>query len=1201
MNETPIARLKRLEMQGFKSFAGRVVFEFGPGITAIVGPNGSGKSNIADAFRWVLGEQNPRLLRLRRIEDLIFAGGSKRGPLGFAEVTLVLDNSDNWLPLEYAEVALTRRLHRSGESEYLVNRHRVRLRDILDLLLKGRVGQNSYAILGQGMVDMVLSLKPDERRNLIEEAADVRRHRLRIDEATDQLAATRDNLDRVELLLAEITPRLAQLERQARRAAEHAQLSREFSSAICILYTGRWHRAVAEEVAAGARWEDAQGQLDAAIAKSQELDQQLGATAGRARSARRALEEREIEHRELLAQIRLVERQLMDQRAAVERLNRRRAEIETELLALENEAASLGGEWQGAESTNDRDTAKPMSADEAVREAAEHVAGCQESLARIEPALAKAREMLGAAEAEQRRLQSLVDESQRRLLRGGQEQQSLDQSEARLRERRRAALERISLWAGEFRASHELARRLARGVETAERATLAAERQEQAAATAVSRCQQRALENERGLDRAHHRLDLLQGERDSHRPSEEILVALLDALRGSGPGRPRVLGVVGGLIQVQEGLEIAIQAALADSLDAAVVRTQSEALSAVRTLREIQHGRLNFFALDGVHGARPLNLNHESGIVGVASSLVRCDESARELIDSLLGKVVVVENLEAAQRILSRGLATAVTLDGTVMRPGGGVSGGSGKADGAVFRGGREIEELQGEVERLEAVRHALETELSQERERSRVAEDEAHRRRDDLEGVTRRLRAAQAESEKLRRRLDPLRAELVWLRSATAELVGRRAELRAADAAAQQELERYQMSEQQNQPGVHASVAELGQIMAHHEMLRSELAAAQGVLAARERERATITAMHQSRRAMRERSERLSQARRETLGSLAGEHLEANLAAASSEAELDGLLAAADRLPGELQELRRQVEQLSGIEQSCGSDLDQARHHAADRERAALDAELQVKRATEELQRLREEISVEGLDSILTEAAETRASADSADLPALDARVRSLRARVRNLGAVNAEAEADYTETKDRHDFLSTQLSDLRQAETNLLEAIVDLRSLVRERFRESFQRINGDFQRYFRTFFGGGSARLLLTEPEDYGESGVDVMAQPPGKRLQNLAMLSGGERSMTAVALLFALLESNPAPFCVLDEVDAALDESNVGRFGEALATLAGNSQFLVITHNRGTLQLADHIYGISMMAEGVSSVLSLRLAEAAPLLA
>lgn len=1185
-------RLRRLEVQGFKSFATRTVFAFGPGITAIVGPNGSGKSNLADALRWVLGEQSPRIMRLRRLEDAIFAGGGKRAQSGVAEVSLVLDNTSGWLPLDFEEVVVTRRLHRSGESEYLLNRRRVRLRDVIDLFMKARLGQNSYAILGQGMVDTVLSLRPDERRALIEEAADVRRHRMKIDEAVAQLIATRENCDRIELLVAEIAPRLAPLERQAQRAAEHATLSRDLAVQLRLLFVRRARAARTTLAEAQRRCTVTAIEAQRAAVARAEAEQRLSALRSELDVATVEGQRLDARWRELDEARRDVERALKAASERLPQLESRSAELARDLATLQQEAEGLAAEAAAA-----------VSPQVALDEAEHALAEAEQSLREATAEVARTRRLLDEVEQAHRtalnQRAGLAENAARREA----QMRQLEAESARLDERARNALVRLRPWAIEFRDGHRRRLDLDRRNEATQAQLTEARRRAHAAELEHSTATAAASDLAARLDGVTRKSELLAVQQEARRPAEDVVVTLLDALRGGGAGRPRVLGIFGGLIHVQRGFEIAIEAALAEALNGLVVRTEQEALAAVSVLQEIEAGRLSFFVLEGTHGGHQLMLSNENGVLGVAASLVRCEPEYRALVDAVLGRVIVVEDLAAARRIVQSGLGTAVTTDGTVMRVNGSVSGGRGRADGAIFRAGTELADLEQERAALEREHMSARSKADQLRQQTNAALARVRSVEQSVGELNRSRGSLDRALADLQRRLAPMRGDLEWVRASRAQLGEQRAaQVASAPVTASPQLEQRLLSLAADVRAAAEQVTVARERDASRNTAVFELRGRRAALLA---ERAAREDLERRRTAARERTAALLLSRRAGLDRLAIERTEVETLARRLTLEQGQRADEADAALTLLRAAQSEAKQLAEQLQPRTDALATARAEQTSAERTRLDAELAAAKAQEALDQLDAELQAEGLTLADTEF-DASTSVIEGVLPApsiteVEASIRSLRRRIRDLGGVNDDAETEFRQTKERHEFLTTQLADLRGAESTLLEAIEQLRGIVREQFRATFQSVNEDFQVYFRLFFGGGQAKLVLAEPEDYGESGVDVIAQPPGKRLQNLAMLSGGERSMTAVALLFALLESSPAPFCVLDEVDAALDEANVGRFSEALTRLAGRSQFLVITHNRGTVQAADQIYGVSMTGDGVSSVLSMRLSEAAPLFA
>lgn len=1205
--------LKRLELQGFKSFANRTVFEFAPGITAVIGPNGSGKSNVADALRWVLGEQSSRLLRTRKLEDVIFAGSSGRATMGFAEVSITLDNSDRRLPIDFNELVLTRRLYRSGESEYLLNRQRTRLREVTDLLLRANISPSGYGFIGQGQIDHLLSLRPEERRLLLEDAADVRRYRLRMEEAQDKLAATRDNLDRVQLLIQEIEPRLAQLAKQAELAADYSRLTRQLAQALQAWYDYRWQETRRALTTARTTYEQRQEALRAAQADLIAARERLRALERAVEDRRRAVAEQQNQKTRRAEDLRQTEQALTLDRERVRMLTARREEINRELATLEEEFHLQPLDVLEADrerSLTDQITALQGRLTEARQQSAEiaqEAAAKRQQVEAAEARLAEAQRQVEALQVQQERLQQTV--------------QHLEGPLAAVAASRRALLDRLKALALEFR------KRWEEGAEfTEEQAKF---RQELALMTQrvehgrdeLRRLEDEKRHNEVELQLLRDRLAGLKRLQGGYEGFDSGVRAILQAagLLGDAPGERRLKGVRGVLAQlliVPEGLERAIEVALGESLQALVTDRLEEAEAAIQLLVAHQAGRAVVYPLEMLRPVSPLNLMPERGVIGVASTLVRCDRIYRPLVDLLLGRVIVVEDLPTAHRIIRRGLGSVVTLDGIMLRPTGAVSGGTAATAPVTdtFTHERELAAIPQEIARLEQETQVLVRRL-QVRRQALLADEESLRR---LQGLEAEFHAFEAGLQEFwvrhRGELARIGSELRWARQHEREQQEEIARTRSkfdhltAEIAAAQEQVHARLAE------VEAVRSAYREVERRHEAALQEAASLSAAIAGLEADLRPLARIRQQVEAAVTRLQTQIAQRHEQLAAIAKdiERLELRIV----EKEHERLLRQAQlrELDATLEPGLAELAHLESRHRELAAEIAAIQSQVLDHERRYLEVEGVLRRREEELASLHAEIEREGL--AITEGEGTTEARVMAlpstgedgpppppigggmDARALEKTIAQLRAQIRALGPVNAQAQQDYAESKERYDFLAAQMRDLEEAEVSFRQAIDELQRLIREKFRAAFREVSERFSRYFATLFGGGTARLALTEPEDYATSGIEIMAQPPGKRLGTLTLLSGGERSLTGVALLLALMETNPSPFCVLDEVDAALDEANVGRFAAALKTLAEQTQFIVITHNRKTIEYADYIYGVSMGRDGVSSVLSLRLADLIP---
>lgn len=1168
--------LKRLELQGFKSFAGRTELEFDGGITAIVGPNGSGKSNLADALRWVLAEQSGRLLRTRKTEDAIFAGSSRRSSLGMAQVSVALDNTVSWLPIDFSEVVISRRAYRSGESEFFINGRRVRQKDVVELLLKGNVGQNSYTVLGQGLVEAALSLRPEERRNLIEEAADIKRHRISLAEAQDKLAATRTNLERAELIAQELEPQVLRLKRQAKRAQEYAQLNDSFRKALTAWYGYLWqeaeHSLFEAESAAKSR-RDKRSKVQEDLTLTQE-----------------GLAQRRSQLQEMRQQIAAKDEQLREGQGEVHRLSQtltldeerlalgrqQGKDLALELRALEEEQALLEEQLEGAQGAL---VGVQQGAEHQGRELAQH----RQELAQLEALYReKVVELAKAQKLEEQRIAQL-SEIASRLAQWQERCQELSRQRERDEERSQRLAGELAALSKELKALQDMDRGLA------EHLTLvAAERQgqaqqeEQARTWAASRREEgNALEKRAGDLEA--RLELLRQLAAQGQGLKEGARRLLEAQQLKG-----VLGTIVQHIEVPSGLERAIESALEQHVDAVAVEHRQHAFEALWYLAQNGGGRAALVPLDSLSAESRPSSPRAAGVIGIASRLVTCHALYQGAIEALLGGVLVVEDLYVAQAMQLTWPGPIVTRRGEVLYPWGGMAGGlatNGDDDSALARE-RQLRELPQAIASLRAQMAVAQVSLQE-------AEEQLRREREAQAQLAEKERQARAEKQglaqeigRLRRRWDSLRSEL----KAHIHLARqRREEYEYAQSRLAQVMRQQQEEPSPAQDGptplgeVRQGVTRLDETRSS---LKSAIAEGSAQLSGAEREREShralvesyTSSLHRIRSRLESGAGKVRQLESETRG------LQLRLAA--EEQRKLSLEQGVQELHRGLAPLKERVESLTQEEASLASREASLQRALLDAERQVLEVEAGVHEAVRELNNLRATMENEGI-------APQETNPSQQDPEVLKRRVERLRSQLRSLGYASPEIVEEYQEAEARHQFLTTQIRDLEETQRGLLGAIAELKQLMEHQFQDAFQKVAEEFERYFATLFGGGVARLVLTDPENPAETGVDIVARPPGKRIQNLALLSGGERALTAIALLFALLKTNPVPFCVLDEVDAALDEANSQRFAEVLHNLARQTQFIIITHNRITIEAAQTIYGVSMGEDKVSRILSLRL--------
>ncbi len=1196
-------RLKRLTLQGFKTFASRTEFVFDSGITAIVGPNGSGKSNLADAVRWVLGEQSYRLLRARRTEDMIFAGTRQRARLGMAQVTLVLDNADGWLPVDFSEVSITRRAYRSGENEYRLNDSRVRLRDIQDLLGDSGLARRTYTVVGQGLVDQALALRPEERRSLFEEAAGIAVHQAKRDEALRRLEETQANLVRVQDILNEMAPRLRSLERQAQRAAEWRQVSADLEAALRVWYGYQWHRAVR-------RLEEVQEEAERAAASLAERQKALSAVEAHIVELRR----RQTELRDRLGSWHQESSALHRQ---AEQVQRRLAVSGERYRLLGLRAEELTREVEGLRQRMEARSQQVQAAQEAVLQArakAEEAAQAAEEARRMAEAEEQERRLrrqeLERAQAALVRVDAAIEETRRRIAELEERDRSAAQERAELAGKLARAEEEAARLEEDVKASEaalaECARRLSERREALEAARDAADqarREEQRASVALADARRR-------LDQLRTRLDLLDRLHEEGAGLYAGVRRVLQAARGSRRELSGVVGTVAELLHVPSELEVAIETALGGRLQDVVVERWDDAEAAIAYLKRVRGGRATFLPLDNLRPSRPVRAPRMSGVLGVAAELVSADPHLDAVVRLLLGRIIVVEDLSAARRVFARleTGAQVVTLEGDLVRPGGSVTGGSRteRRDGGMLARERERQTLPQQIKAAEQAVAEAQRRVERWQEAYQRAEADVRSHERAIGAISDERAALQRQLQEQQRALDRARQSLEWYRSLSAQ--------------AEQEIDRsgQRMAQlRKTLTDLEADRAVRVQALAEAEASLQALADSEVAARAAEAQAAAATAEAELRS-----QEALLRSAREALAQVEAEWRAREQRLADLMAERQQLAAEVEGLERSVAALQAEIDRLAGQIEPAQAEADRlAAEQASEEEREALlrrlvrqdedhhhRVQLALERARDEVERLRREIEHE---LGLVELEPGAGAVDQPPLPlhplveslpavsalpeGLERDIRRLRTQLSRLGNVNPNAPAEYEEMLERHAFLSTQLADLKEAVATLEQAIAELDELMERDFRQTFEQVAKRFREHFTRLFGGGTARLELTDPDNVSETGVEIIARLPGKRAQSLALLSGGERALTAAALIFALLEVNPPPFCILDEVDAALDEANIHRFRETLKALSDRTQFIVITHNRGTVEVADTIYGISMGVDGVSQVLSLSMKD------
>jgi chromosome segregation protein len=1196
--------LKRLELQGFKSFASRTSFDFGQGLTAIVGPNGSGKSNIADALRWVLGEQSSKLIRAKKLDDVIYAGSEKRARADRVEVTMVLDNSTGWLPVDSTEVSITRRGSRSGDSDYFLNGQRAKLREIQIVLATAEVSQNSYAIIGQGLVESILNLRPEERRQLVEEAADIQRYRLKIEEAEMRLKQTRENVERVKLLIKEIAPRMTALERQAKRAGEHARLTHMLEQSLREYYEHRWARAQEAVTVARAAHDQAQADFIQARVSLETIQREVGEVTSQLEQTRRLAAASKADRDRLEGRVRDAERRL-----AV--AGERRDILSTRLMELREEFTGLEADLQRAEVLVNSGDDERTRLEEAVAAARKVAQEKQAEVNQLEQEFRQSNLHAADAEARSKRLQAVAGEMKGRIKRLADAANQLNREVDRLNNRRRSVVNQMAEHVRVIKSLRTQDEGMLKDASlTGERREgLVAEVEQLRASIAGVDANQNARRGK--LEGLEARLNVLREAQSQSGPDEEGAITIEGAV-----------GTAYELLRVPRGMEEAIAAALSDQLEGFVFERQADAIAAIESLVKQNGPRAVAIPMDTMKQVYPLNLMKEKGVVGVASQLVKYQQKYEKLVNSLLGRVIIVQDAETAIRLLRRRLGTIVTMDGIVFDPAGMISGGKatgGKTFALAYE--RDMEALPREIEKMNKAIAATEAEAQKLRSRLSDAETALSAIGKESDSTLQRRLQLQDTLAVRHQKLAQLRGEIRGIMGAIDN--AREQQASYTQQAQTLETERAELLEEAREAG--ETARHLGKaddlFTARQRAVAEAAEEAINALGQADAEFRSLGIQKESAQATFARLQAQLSARKGQIESL--------------ETELEALVIAAEKDTLERAEAGKELEELLAVIQpdqegthhlearqtDLNKQVTSAQRRMFDAERLTLETESEVRRWETEIENMthrmaedgmvmetdgtvrpeRQEVAVTDVPFWMAEGEEgsggLRPMSGGAliDPDKLDKEIDSLRHQIRALGPVNVEATTDYESLKDRHDFLAGQIGDLAAAEAALKRAIEELAGLMKKKFLTTFEQVARNFESNFKTFFGGGLAKLRLTDPKHPWDTGVEIEARPPGKRTHNLSQLSGGEKSLTSVSLLFALLQANPAPFCVLDEVDAMLDEANVGRFAQAIKEQSKRTQFVVVTHNRRTIERADSIYGISMAPDAASRVLSMRLGD------
>ena len=1179
--------LKSIEVQGFKSFANKILFEFHNGITGIVGPNGSGKSNVGDAVRWVLGEQSAKSLRGASMQDVIFSGTENRKPMGFASVSITMDNSDHKLPIEFDEVTVTRRVYRSGESEYRINGSACRLKDINELFYDTGIGKEGYSIIGQGQIDKILSGKPEERRELFDEAVGIVKFKRRKAAAQKKLEDERQNLVRVNDILSELTRQLGPLEKQSETAKIYLKKRDELkvldvNMFLLEMEESRAELAALEEKLAiserdlkenNQKYEKIRTEYDRLEEKITHLDGQIEGE--RAKNSENQLKRQQLAGQMdvLREQIRSVETSRKNQLERLEIIEKELEERKKELENSRQEFTDLKEERKKAQEEEEDTSVENDAIEASISHLNREIEGDKNEIIRILNQRASTKGKIQRYDTMMEQNQIRRAEVSQKLLRLRSEENEQEDSLKELQEKYETVSDRIEELTEESRTYEDAVEKLRQELMTQN---------------------QQAEQGQTAFHREASRLESLKNITERYDGYGNSIRRCMEQ-KAREPG---LLGVVADLIKVEKAYEVAIETALGGSIQNIVTADEETAKRMIDFLKKNKFGRATFLPLTSVGlrgGFTDNGALKEPGVIGLASTLVRADQQYEGLVRYLLGRVVVVDTIDHAVALARkyRYSLRIVTLEGELLSPGGSMTGGSFRNSSNLLGRRREIEELEESVKLLRKDLDALNQSIDENRSRRNALRDKIAALAEKLQKEYLVQNTAKMEISQMEARRDETASGYHHLKDEAVEIETQMAEIKEEKLRIQEELDTSVKQEQElnerierNQKALEEERANLTEQKQRFENVHLRLA---GFLQKEDFLKQNTSRMEREVRSLNEEKlsvqKKLEDGETETL---------------QKEENLKKIQESIDSGAGIQKETEEKIKALTEEKNTC-----MVTQKGFFSEREALTEQKSLLEKENFRLSARQEKLEETRDSRINDIWEqyelTPGSAkelkreEYPEMNQLRKAVADLKNEIRSLGSVNVNAIEEYKELFDRHGFLKEQHDDLVESEKVLLGVIDELDAGMRRQFEENFVRIQAEFDKAFRQLFGGGHGKLELVEGEDILEAGVRIIAQPPGKKLQNMILLSGGEKALTAIALLFAIQNLKPSPFCLLDEIEAALDESNVARYANYLHKLTKNTQFIIITHRRGTMAAADRLYGITMQEKGVSALVSVNLIE------
>lgn len=1184
--------LKKIEIQGFKSFADKTVIEFKGGITGVVGPNGSGKSNISDSIRWVLGEQSVKTLRGSKMEDVVFAGTESRKPLGFAEVTLVLDNSQRDLPIEYSEVSVTRRVFRSGESEYYINKSACRLKDIRELFMDTGVGKDGYSIIGQGKIDEILSSKSEDRRNIFEEAAGIVKYKSRKEEAEKKLKKTEDNLLRINDIVAELEKQLLPLEAQSKKALEYTDLSTELKN-LEINHYIREIEQVKDELS--------ELEEDSKV-KNIELESEV--------KERVSIEDSYTKIKETIEQL----------DHSIETIKNNRFTLKSEIDNIQNQMQIIREKLNFFQREIERFKKEEVSLRETI-----------EKIEQEENKKFKSKDILD------RDLEIHLEKLKNKEQQLNSLNTAIDTKEHEIEDKKSSILEVFNLMAEKKNKINSLSsfnqnidRRLVQldeeltqlenlksdlvKVKTElesdiDKFNLDLEEKAQNLEEVLNLRRSVSVEIESVTDKINNTEREIHSKTSKHRVLNDMsreyegyykgVKNALKACDGNSKLNRGVRGVLAELISVPKRYEKAIEVALGATIQNIVTDSQEDARDIINYLKKNNLGRATFLPIDSIK-KRELNINEkkllkQSGVCGVASELIEYKDDFISVLEYLLGRVIIVEKIEDGMEISKKSNFSlkVVSLEGDVLNPGGSMTGGSLQNTNTKLLGRqREIEELSEEINALKDIHHSLIKKREEWEKKLGLIEEDQVDYTDSINKI--RFSIANLENKSIQNlaELEKNKASIGKYSKERDNLIHEKENIVSDMTALEVELEKLKTDNKNTEEIIEKEMIEFSEEKRKKDILVKD-----------------ITELRISNASLREQQRNL----KDTLVRLNEEKNAATYEIDKRKVEEDGVRCDIVSFNKKTEELLISEKQLIEKLDEKESMLDIKSIERQELLKLFKQQEEKLKTLDNEISSLEKcvnlfELKIEKTnlryenfhnklwdDYELTFVMAKKHKEDIADFEYSKDQIKEIKSKIKSMGVINLNAIEEYKEVSERFEFMTLQIKDLNMAKDSLDDVIKDMNEKMREQFLENFKIIKTNFIEVFEKLFGGGHADVFLEDSQDILTSGIEIVAQPPGKKLQSLSLLSGGERALTAIALLFAIIKTKPTPFCILDEIEAALDEANVYRYAQYLRGFSHSTQFIAITHRKGTMENVDSLYGVTMEEQGISKLVSIKLSQ------